>query len=357
MELENKITDAMHRIEDVFNETEGKCYVSFSGGKDSTVILALIKMCEELYTIPKNGIVAVFCDTGIELGATRDFVRWCKENWYPNIEIIRPEKSFSWVLDNKGKPIKSKMKSDYIGRYQRTRNNETLSFQYILGVGKDGKIYKKTKLADKDMHMIHDDFDIKASSKCCEFLKKKPFEKYQKEKGFKGYIQGIRTGEGGVREMSANKRVHNGGKICTATKGDYIVKMPIIDWSNDDVDQFIEKYNVPLSKAYTEYGLKRTGCMGCPFAVSIASNLEVLYKHEPNRYKASMHWLKDVYIAQNVILPFDENYEKERKQKWEDEYFDMRNEMLMKYRPNSRLCKKNLDFKQLEMNFDRKEEK
>ena len=43
--LEKKITDAMHRIEELYHETDGKCYVSFSGGKDSTVILALIKMC------------------------------------------------------------------------------------------------------------------------------------------------------------------------------------------------------------------------------------------------------------------------------------------------------------------------
>lgn len=354
MELENKITDAMHRIEDVFNETEGKCYVSFSGGKDSTVILALIKMCEELYTIPKNGIVAVFCDTGIELGATRDFVRWCKENWYPNIEIIRPEKSFSWILENKGKPIKSKMRSQMIGYLQRGSDN---AFLYLVnGVNNNGKKYNKFVLADKDIHFASEKFSINASSKCCDYLKKKPFVEYHK-RGIKASIQGVRMSEGGARDINAKKRESQGGKICTSSKDGIIIKMPIIDWSNDDVDQFIEKYNVPLSKAYTEYGLKRTGCMGCPFAVSIASNLEVLWKYEPNRYKASMHWLKDVYIAQNVILPFDENYEKERKQKWEDEYFDMRNEMLMKYRPNSRLCKKNLDFKQLEMNFDRKEEK
>ena len=111
MDLNQRVSDAMHRIEDMYYTTNGKCYLSFSGGKDSTVILALIKMCEEIYTIPKNSIPAVFCDTGIELGATRDFVRWCKHNWYENIQIIRPEKSFHWILENKGKPIKSKMKS------------------------------------------------------------------------------------------------------------------------------------------------------------------------------------------------------------------------------------------------------
>lgn len=348
MTLDQRISDAMHRIEDLYYSTNGKCYLSFSGGKDSTVILAIIKMCEEIYTIPKNSIVAVFSDTGIELGATRDFVKWCKENWYENIEIIKPQKTFHWILENKGKPMKSKMKSEMLGRYQRTKNTTSLSFSYLMGEGQNGKKYAKTKIADKDLHMLHDDFEIIASNKCCDFLKKKPFEKWQKENDMKGTIQGLRMGEGGARELNAVKRLKNDGKLCTAFKGDYIIKMPIIDWTDEDVEQFIKKYNVPLSKAYTEYGMTRTGCMGCPYALKIADNLEVLYNYEPNRYKASMHWLKDVYIAQNVVLPFDEAYEKERNEKWEKDYLRMRNEMLLKHRPNSRLCK---NYEQIDIDY------
>lgn len=268
-------------------------------------------MCIDLCTI--EPIKAVFCDTGIELGATREFVKWCKENWYPNIEIIRPQKSFKWVLDNRGKPLKSKIKSEYLRRFQRARNEESLSFANLIGFDKkSGRTFAKTKIADKDMHMLHNRFEIKSSSDCCKYLKKKPFEKWQKENGMKGYITGIRMDEGGARELDALKRVKNGGKLCTTTKGNYIVKMPIIDWTDDDIEEFIQKYNIPLSKAYTDYGLKRTGCMGCPFALDIENNLKVLWEHEPNRYKASMFFLKDVYIAQNVRLPFDEQYERER---------------------------------------------
>lgn len=46
-DLDKRVTDACHRIEELYYETDGKCYVSFSGGKDSTVLLALIKMCED----------------------------------------------------------------------------------------------------------------------------------------------------------------------------------------------------------------------------------------------------------------------------------------------------------------------
>lgn len=263
-----------------------------------------------------------------------------QKNWYPNIEIIRPEKTFSWVINNKGKPIKSKMKSEFISRHQRNKDEKSLSFQYMIGVGDNGKSFKKTKIANKDLHIIHPDFDIKISDKCCDILKKKPFMKYNKENDIQGYIIGERMSEGGVREFNSQKRVLNGGTLCTKTKGNYIIKLPIIDWTNEDIDEFIKMYDVPLSKAYTEQGYERTGCFLCPFSLQIDENLKKLYMYEPNRYKAAMFWLKDVYIAQNVILPFDQQYEHERKEKWMNKYYQMRYEMLVKYRPEvaSKYC-------------------
>ncbi len=339
-ELDKKVTEAMHRIEDLYHETNGKCYVSFSGGKDSTVVLALIKMCSEIYTIPEEGIKAVFANTGIELGITVDFVKWCKDNWYHNIELIKPEKPFAWVIQNKGKPIKSKVKSEYLERYQNGRITDNLVQQFIDGKTNQGKNATRSKLADKDMHMIHDDFPIKASNKCCKYMKKKPFTRYAKENGMKGTIIGIRLAEGGARELNAFNRIERGNnKLCTSVSGDYIKKYPIIDWTDDDVEQFIKQYDVPLSKAYTEFGMKRTGCMCCPYSLNIDKMLEYLYYHEPNRYKASMFFMKDVYIAQNVILPFDEEYERERDAQWSKVYYTMRQEMLRKYRPDSSLIK------------------
>ena len=321
----------MERIEALFYETKGKCYLSFSGGKDSTVILALIKMCEEIYTIPRNAIPIVFCNTGLELGATIDFVKWVSQNYYGNVQIIRPNESFNKVINEHGKPIKSKMKSEFLSRYQKgIRSKNTI--KNLFG-SKDEVI--KTKIANKDMHLLHDDFDIKVSNKCCDILKKKPFAEYNKIHDVKGYLIGERMAEGGARSLNAQKRMNEGGKACTKTKGKYVVKLPIIDWTNEDVEQFIKEYNVPLSKAYTEQGYERTGCFLCPFSLRIDKNLKKLHEHEPNRYKASMHWLKDVYIAQNVVLTFDEEYEKERKKKWFDVYEQMRFEMLKKYRPNA----------------------
>lgn len=309
-DLDKKVRDACHRIEELYYETGGKCYVSFSGGKDSTVLLALIKLCEEVYTIPPNAIPAVFSNTGIELGITVDFVKWVKENWYPNVVVIRPEKSFDWIVKNEGKPIKSKMKSKDLRQYHYGKRSDALLL--LLGQFGQGKMSAKHRFGDSDLHMLHDGFPIKPSYKCCDWLKKKPFEKFAKENGYLGCIQGVRTGEGGARDSAAQTRLFHGGKLCTWVKNGIIQKAPIIDWSDEDVDAFVKQYNVPLSDAYTKYGFHRTGCMACPYARDVRSGLEYLYYHEHNRYIASMHWLKNVYIAQNVKLPFDEAYERER---------------------------------------------
>ena len=340
MDLETAVRNAMHRIEELYYESEGKCYVSFSGGKDSTVLLALIKMCEEIYTIPPNAIPAVFANTGIEFGITYEFVRWVKDNYYPNVLVVRPEKSFDWVVKNKGKPLKSKQKCKDLRQYHYGKVSDALLLLLLLGqYGEERKLSAKHKIADKDMHMLHGDFNIKMSERCCDYMKKKPFERYAKVNGMKGVMMGVRVEEGGARESATTRRLVTGGKLCTWVKGGVIHKAPIIDWTDENVETFINKYNVPLSRAYTEFGFDRTGCMGCPFAKNVAFNLKYLYDYEPNRYKAAMHWLKDVYIAQGVRLPFDEAYEREREREWHLKYEPMRQEMLRKYRPNSRLIK------------------
>lgn len=334
-----RVTDAQHRIEELWYETDGKCYLSYSGGKDSTVLLSLIKSCQELGTVGK--IPAVYSDTGIELGVTNEFVRWIKQNYYPNLQVIRPEKSFDWILKNEGKPIKSKLKSGFLSQWQKNRT-ESLTSSLLFGITGTGKKFNKVKIADKDIHMLSSSFSIPASAKCCDYMKKKPFIHYEKENGIKGKIVGIRTSEGGIRETKATERVKNGGKLCEVVTHGVINKMPIIDWSDEDVNRYITEYNVPLSKAYTEFNFHRTGCMCCPYSLKLADDLEYLFAHEPNRYKASMYWLKDVYIAQNIKLPFDEAYERERERVWKELYTPMRIEMLQKYRPESRLLKSEL---------------
>lgn len=334
-ELDLYIAKAMHRIEDLYNKTLGACYLSFSGGKDSTIILALIKMCEEAGTIPKNAIPAVYCDTKIELTATTDFVKWIKENWYGNVQIIKTEKLFPQVIQESGKPFRSKLKSHIIRYFQNDPESRTAKYLYDDTICKSNMM----RLANRDFHILHKNFKIKIANECCNEMKKKPFEKYVADHQMEGNLTGMRAAEGGQRLFGYDKAIRNGKAPCTTIKKNgFIQKSPIIDWTDEICEQFVKKYNVPLSAAYTKYGMTRTGCFLCPYDQNIAERMRILKEYEPNRYKASLFYMKDVYIAQGVQLPFDPEYMREYEAAWQN-YEVMRYEMLKKYRPCCKLVK------------------
>lgn len=336
MDYNLHITQAKKRITDLCYKTAGDVYVSFSGGKDSTIVLELLKQCEL-----ENQVKAVFCDTGIELKATKDFVHWVSENYYHNVEIIKPEMSFAGVIKQYGKPALSKLKSKGIRTYQKKPSCKTSAYLF-------NRTGTRFALADKDMHFIHPDFGIKVSEHCCREMKKKPFATYAKEHHVSGYFTGMRMAEGGAREFLYNRKKES-GNICTSIKNGLIEKSPIIDWSDEMCDWFINEFDVPLSKAYTDYGFSRTGCFLCPYNRQLKEDLETLKAFEPSAYKVSIYWLKDVYIAQGIQLDAPE-YMAEYNEQWAM-YDAMRYEMLKKYRPDCKLCADGR-YRQLQIDID-----
>lgn len=318
------IQRAQKRVSDLYHETAGACYLSFSGGKDSTIVLSLIK------DLGLN-IPAVFSNTGLEMDAILEFVNWVKENYYQNVIAIKPEKSYSEVI-KEGKPYRSKIKSTAIKYYQKNPNGKTARSLYDDNYTTSHKI----RLANKDFHILHKDFNIKITDNCCEEMKKQPFKKFVELSGALGCLTGMRALEGGQREFNYDRNLKLGKNVCTEIKKDgFIQKSPIIDWTDEMCNMYISENNVPLSKAYTEYKMNRTGCYLCPFDKDLSTRLEILYTYEPNKYKAALYYMKDIYIAQGVKLYFDKNYMSEYKKTWVN-YDKMRAEMLSIWRPNCR---------------------
>lgn len=335
--LEMAVADAIHRIKKGYELTGGKIYLSFSGGKDSTVVAHLIKMAKLPIDIP-----FVFANTRIELDATVEFV---KNFDYPNIVITLPRKPFGQILKEYGKPAMSKQKSQVMYTYQNNID-DPLIYDYpdeptrklgavrasISGQAEANGIPKgfrtNSAIAKKHFHMLHPERieEYKIANKCCEYMKKKPFNDFVKENGMKGGFNGMRPlAEGGVRKIAY------GDKACTHVKANgFVAVMPIFDWTDELLSEFIQTYDIRLSKAYEVYGYSRTGCIGCPFALDIADNLKRLHEHEPKKYKATMGFLKDVYADQNVNLPFDPVYMEYKKER--DVINEKRrNEMLEKF--------------------------
>lgn len=328
LSLDLAIEDALFRIRREYKRTNGKIYLAFSGGKDSTVLAELIKMADLPEKIP-----FVFANTRIEFDATYAFV---KNFPYENIVITKPRKPFGQILKEYGKPAISKKKSDYLKTYQNHIENplETYRARQLITGEMERKggipvgVRTKFALADKHFHFLHPDLGYKVANKCCTYMKKYPFEDYAAENDMAGAFNGMRIAEGGARATAYTSCVH----VKNIKGKEFLMSMPMFDWSDDLVWEFVNKYNIKLSDAYTKYGCERTGCVGCPFAKEsdLKKELKAVYEHEPNRYKAAISWLGDVYIDYGIKLEFDENYmEKYKERAARNERF--REEMLNKF--------------------------
>lgn len=111
--LDEKIDLTKRRIIDWNDHFRGNVFVSFSGGKDSTVLLDLVRE-----TLCDDSIPAVFANTGLEYAQIQRFVRDT-----PNAEIVRPSMRFDEVISTYGYPIISKEVAEAIYYARRIGNS------------------------------------------------------------------------------------------------------------------------------------------------------------------------------------------------------------------------------------------
>ena len=155
--LSQKIDHTLATI-DVFISRMGgpdNVYCSFSGGKDSTVLLHLCRViCPD--------ILAVFCSTGNEYPEIIQFVNEQKKNG-ANIQIIRPKITPRQVWANYGFPLIGKETAQKIHKVRVNPNTKTAAI--CLG---DGYF----NISKKWRYLISEPYEV--SSACCDKLKKGP---------------------------------------------------------------------------------------------------------------------------------------------------------------------------------------
>ena len=151
--------------------------------------------------------------------------------------------------------------------------------------------------------MIENPPHHKISSKCCKFAKKDVLHKLVTSEGYELNIFGVRKAEGGIRSTSYKSCFDDDQEECDNYR-------PLFWYVNDDKTDYENHYDVTHSKCYTEYGLKRTGCAGCPFGQDFEFELEVIEKYEPKLFRA-------------VNFIFGDSYEYTRKYR---EFYKMKNE-------------------------------
>lgn len=276
-EKELLLFDRINVIKDTINSIgEDNVYLSFSGGKDSTILSYLIDLA-----IPTNTIPRVFINTGIEYMAIVKFVKELQE-LDKRFVIIAPSINVKTMLEKDGYPFKSKQHCHNVGVYQTS--GMTLTNIKYLGNG------TKTQFLCPEIlkYQFVDKFEIKLSDKCCFRLKKEPVNKWASGNKKNVVITGMRSSEGGQRKNLT---------CIIKDKENNIVKFhPLVKVSDEWEDWFVDKYNVKLCELYyPPYEFKRTGCKGCPFSLDLEKQLEIMNRHLPNEAKqCEMIW-KPVY--------------------------------------------------------------
>ena len=277
--------DVLHTCIKINNyfRTHDSILVSVSGGSDSDCMIHLICKYFPEY-LPKCHFV--FSNTGLEWKATLKHLDDLEE-WYKiQIDRIRGV-SVVTACRQYGFPILSKFKSHFIDLYLRDQPSGAKIIFYG-GI----KSYHAMQFTEnqKKLAIYLKENGIKVSDKCCEISKKKPLTKYAKEKGCDMVCTGERVAEGGRRAL-----VH---KSCFEENNSHAKMdkyMPLLWWSDGTKEDFKQHEGICYSDCYEVYGLRRTGCVGCPFNLNVAADLSVMLQYEPNLYTACMNVFGESY--------------------------------------------------------------
>jgi phosphoadenosine phosphosulfate reductase len=215
------VNRAVERVIDAYKFSQslglGKLYVAFSGGKDSICLHKVVELASEKEDIPFLDYAEVHYNvTGID---PPELVQFIKEQ-YPHVSRDMYKKSMWQLIVERGMPPTRKV------RY------------------------------------------------CCTELK---------ERGGRGRftLTGVRKAESYARSQrgafESIGETRKEGKILfndndddrrmmehCLPKNQYVCN-PIIDWSDEDVWEFIRRFNMPYCSLYDQ-GYKRLGCIGCPMA-------------------------------------------------------------------------------------------
>lgn len=274
--LEAKIILSERRVREWYEYHDGMVYVAFSGGKDSTVLLHLVR---KLYP----DVPAVFVDTGLEFPEIRDFVK----TW-DNVVWLKPKLRFDEVIKKYGYPVVSKEQAQFISQ-ARTTKSEKLKHTRLHG-NKAGR----GKISKKWLYLLDAPFDI--SHKCCDVMKKTPSKRYEKETKRKAII-GTMACESQLRRQ---KYTAHGCNAFTLTRP---VSAPLSVWSENNIWDYINKYNIPYANIYDK-GEDRTGCIFCMFGChkDTPNRFQKLAKTHPKLHAYCMHQLglKEVLDFMNI---------------------------------------------------------
>ena len=257
MPLEDKVRFTESRIKAWYLHYYGDVYVSYSGGKDSTVLRHIVK---RLFP----DVPCVFCDTGLEYPEVRELAM-------RNADVVlRPKMNFKQVIEKHGYPIPGKEQALYIRQARHTKSDHMRNLR--LGNG-------RYSVSNRWRPLVYAPFEV--SDKCCDVIKKAPFKKYEKETG-RAKMTAMMAYESTRRERGYMRFG------CNNFSDKNPASMPMAIWTEQDVLRYIKDIGIEYASCYGEIiegadgrlrttREDRTGCMFCMLGIQFDGN--------PNRFQ------------------------------------------------------------------------
>jgi 3'-phosphoadenosine 5'-phosphosulfate sulfotransferase (PAPS reductase)/FAD synthetase len=290
--LSAKIKATKVRIRQWYETWDGNVHVSFSGGKDSTVLLHLVR---SMYP----DVPAVFCDTGLEYPELKEFV-----NSIENVTTLHPKLSFRQVIEKYGYPVTTKEIAAHI--YSVRHHNLSEDYKERL-LGKQGRC--REQIPKRWLHLLDAPFEV--SSTCCDVMKKRPFHAYEKETGSKPFI-GTLAEESDLRRQSWLKYG------CNAFDQVAPKSRPLSFWTASDVLEYLVTYDVPYASVYGDIvkgedgkykttGVESTGCIFCAFGAhreGRPNRFQRMKKTHPKLYEYCMKPWSEGGLGLDAVLTY-----------------------------------------------------
>lgn len=281
--LDLKIARTQQRIREwVRHYGVNGVYISFSGGKDSTVLLHIAR---EIY--PE--LEAVFVNTGLEYPEIQKFAQS-----FPNVKVLYPEIPFYEVMAKRGYPLISKTVSHNVSILRNKPDGNVAHNVFAPDKRGPFALHKWKPLASMDFRL---------SEKCCDYIKKNPAHSYSKEHGKVAIAAQM-----ACESMLRKKEWLESG--CNAFNNENPVSNPMGFWTEQDVLMYIKTHNIEICSVYGDVvydcdepeqerfadattlklkttGCHRTGCIYCPFGAHLEkgeTRFQQLVRTHPKQY-------------------------------------------------------------------------